>query len=91
MPQDTYTAWLSLYAAVGVLVLMTAILASIKTAYDYASGTRAIPFKTWQDRSLAAPRIWLRWQFNYLLGSPTILGIAVIYAHHLGFDVLTNV
>jgi hypothetical protein len=82
--QETYAAWLSLYAAVGTLALMTAMLATIKTALDYGSGSRDLPFRTWQDRSPAAPSLWLRWQVNYLLGSPTILGVAVLYAHRLG-------
>tara|TARA_B100000749_G_C18394285_1_gene451719 strand:- start:740 stop:847 length:108 start_codon:yes stop_codon:yes gene_type:complete len=35
--------------------------------------------------------LWIRWQINYLLGAPAILGIAIYYAHYLGFDTLVDV
>lgn len=34
MPQATIDAWVSLYAAVGLLVAMCAVFAVIKTAHD---------------------------------------------------------
>ncbi len=46
MPQATLQAWLSLYAAVGVMVALCAVLAMIKTAYDYRLGTRKLPTAT---------------------------------------------
>jgi hypothetical protein len=36
-------------------------------------------------------QLWIRWQINYLLGAPAILGIAIYYAHYLGFDTLVDV
>jgi hypothetical protein len=91
MPQATLQAWLSLYAAIGVMVAMCAVLAMIKTAHDYRTGTSKLPTATVLDKVLAAPRLWIRWQINYLLGAPAILGIAIYYAHYLGFDTLVDV
>ena len=91
MPQATLEAWISLYAAVGLLVAMCAILAVIKTAHDYRSGARQIAVVTITDKILALPRIWVSWQLNYLTGAPAILGIALLYAHHLGFGTLVDV
>ena len=91
MPQATLQAWLSLYAAVGVMVALCAVLAMIKTAYDYRLGTTKLPTATVLDKVLVAPRLWIRWQINYLLGAPAILGIAIYYAHYLGFDTLVDV
>ena len=78
MPQATLDAWISLYAAVGLLVAMCAIVAVIKTVYDYRSGSRTLATVTVIDKVLAAPRIWVRWQLNYLLGAPAILTIAML-------------
>lgn len=91
MPQATLQAWLSLYAAVGVMVAMCAVFAVIKTAYDYRSGTTRLPTTTVLDKVLVAPRLWVRWQLNYLLGAPAILGIAIYFAHYLGFGTLVDV
>ena len=91
MPRATLQAWLSLYAAVGVMVAMCAVLAMIKTAHDYRTGTSKLPTATVLDKVLVAPRLWIRWQINYLLGAPAILGIAIYYAHYLGFDTLVDV
>lgn len=91
MPQATLDAWISLYAAVGLLVAMCAIIAVIKTIHDYRSGTRILVTTTVMDKVLAAPRVWVRWQLNYLLGAPAILAIAMFYANHLGFATLVDV
>lgn len=91
MPQATIDAWVSLYAAVGLLVAMCAVFAVIKTAHDYRSGTRTLATTTVMDKVLAAPRVWVRWQLNYLLGAPAILSIASFYAYHLGFATLVDV
>ena len=91
MPQATLDAWISLYAAVGLLVAMCAVFAIIKTIHDYRSGARTIPTTTIKDKVLAPPRVWVRWQLNYLHGAPAILAIAVLYAHHLGFATLVDV
>lgn len=91
MPQATLQAWLSLYAAVGVMVAMCAVFAVIKTAYDYRTGHSRLPTTTMLDKVLVAPRLWVRWQLNYLLGAPAILGIATYFAHYLGFGTLVDV
>lgn len=91
MPQATLDAWISLYAAVGLLVAMCAIVAVIKTVHDYCSGARTLATTTVMDKVLAAPRVWVRWQLNYLLGAPAILAIAMLYANHLGFATLVDV
>lgn len=91
MPQATLEAWISLYAAVGLLVAMCAIIAMIKTVHDFRSRSRTLAMTTVMDKVLAAPRIWVRWQLNYLLGAPAILAIAMLYANHLGFATLIDV
>lgn len=91
MPQATLDAWISLYAAVGLLVAMCATIAVIKTVHDYRFGSRTLATTSVMDKVLAAPRVWVRWQFNYLLGAPAILMIATLYAHHLGFATLVDV
>lgn len=91
MPQATIDAWISLYAAVGLLVAMCAVFAVIKTAHDYRTGTKTLATATVMDKVLVAPRVWVRWQLNYLLGAPAILMIAVLYANHLGFATLVDV
>jgi hypothetical protein len=91
MPVETYEAWLSLYLGVGILVGITALMAVAKTVYDVRSHAVEVELATWRGRVLLLPRLWLRWQLNYLQGTPTILAIAIFYAYHLGFDVLGNV
>jgi hypothetical protein len=91
MPPETYHAWLSLYLAVGILAAMTAVLAVAKTVFDVRSNQVGFEVASWRGRALLLPRLWLRWQLNYLQGTPTILAIAMFYAHHLGFEVLGNV
>jgi hypothetical protein len=91
MPAETYEAWLSLYLGVAILAALTAVMAVAKTVYDVRSHAVEVELTTWRGRVLLLPRLWLRWQLNYLQGTPMILAIAVYYAHHLGFDVLGNV
>lgn len=91
MSQATFDAWLSLYAAVGLLVPLCAVFAVIKTIHDFRTGARTVATATVLDKILAAPRVWVRWQLNYLQGAPAILAIAVLYAHHLGFGTLVDV
>ena len=45
----------------------------------------------WSDRAFALPRLWLRWQSNYLAGAPAVIAIALYYAGYIGFDTLGNV
>lgn len=91
MPAETYQAWLSLYAGVALLVGLTAVLATIKTLYDLRSDRRPLPFRSARDKLLALPKLWLRWQLNYLQGAPVILVSALLFAHQLGFETLGNV
>ena len=91
MPLATYQAWLSLYAGVGLVVALCALVAVVKTVADYRTGVLQLPFSSWKDRVLAAPKLWWRWQVNYLTGAPVVLMIALLYAHHIGFSVLGDV
>ncbi len=91
MPQETLEAWISLYAAAGLLASICAVAAVFKTAVDYRTGKLQLPFVSWQDKVVAAPRLWWRWQVNYLTGAPVVLSIAALYANHIGFAVLGNV
>jgi hypothetical protein len=91
MPVETYEAWLALYLGVAILAGVTALMAVAKTVYDVRTRAVMVDVATWRGRVLLVPRLWLRWQLNYLQGTPTILAIAVFYAHHLGFEVLGNV
>lgn len=91
MPQATIEAWISLYAGVGLLVAICAVSAIVKTVHEYRSGARTLATTTVTDKLLAAPRLWVRWQLNYLQGAPAILAIAMLYAHHLGFGTLVDV
>jgi hypothetical protein len=91
MPAETYQAWLSLYLGVAILAGVTALMALAKTIYDVRTNAVRFEISSWRGRILLLPRLWLRWQLNYLQGTSTILAIAVLYAHHLGFCVLGNV
>ena len=91
MPPSTYQAWFSLYVGVGLVVAICTVAAFVKTAIDYRSGLAQLPFGTWKDRALAAPKLWWSWQLNYLTGAPVILFIALLYARHIGFVVLGDV
>ena len=70
---------------------MCAILAVIKTVHDYRSRFVTLATTTVMDKVLAAPRLWVRWQFSYTLGAPAIFTIAILYANHLGFVTLDEV
>jgi hypothetical protein len=73
------------------MVALCTVLAVIKTAYDLRSRTLIIDLSNWKGRALAVPKLWWRWQVNYLSGAPVILGIALMFAHHLGFATLVDV
>ncbi len=91
MNPDALSAWISLYAGIGVLAAMCAFFASIATGYDMLSGNWRPPIGRLQDRALLIPRVWFHWQKAYFSGFPVILGIAIYFAHHIGFAVLWNV
>lgn len=91
MPIATQMAWLALYMGVGVMVALCAALAVLKTIYDLQSGRLVLDREDWKGRALAVPKLWWRWQMNYLTGAPVILVIALMFAHHLGFATLVDV
>jgi hypothetical protein len=37
------------------------------------------------------PKLWLRWQANYLTGTPVILAISLYYASSIGFSVFWDI
>ena len=47
--------------------------------------------QTGLQKALVIPKLWLRWQLNYLKGAPVILAISVYYAWHVGFSVFWDV
>lgn len=91
MPETTYHAWLALYTGVGVLVILCASASVFKTLYDLRAGTLILNLENWKGRTTALPKLWWRWQVNYLTGAPVILTIALMFAHHLGFATLVDV
>jgi len=91
MPIATYNAWLALYTGVGLMVALCAVLAAVKTIYDRRLGLLVLEFSDWRGRVLAVPKLWWRWQINYLSGTPVILLTAILFAHHLGFATLGDV
>jgi hypothetical protein len=86
MNAQAIEAWTRHYAAVGLLAGICAFCALIKTVHDLHSGALVLPTGSWPCRVLALPRLWLHFQLSYLCGFPSILAIAVLYAHYIGFD-----
>lgn len=91
MNSAAFDAWISLYAAVGLLVFICAFAASVQTAHEIITGAWRPKPSSFCGNLLIAPKIWLRWQINYLRGFPAILAIAFLFAWHLDFDLLGNV
>lgn len=91
MNPEALSAWISLYAGIGVLAAMCAVFAAISTGYELITGGWRPPTTGLQDRALVLPRVWLHWQKAYFTGFPVILGIAIYFANHIGFAVLWNV
>ena len=86
MSAQAVEAWTRLYAAVGLLAGICAFCALIKTVHDLRSGALVLPTDSWLRRVLALPRLLLHFQLSYICGFPSILVIAVLYAHYIGFD-----
>ena len=86
MRLEAVVAWTQLYAAVGLLAAICAVCAVLRTTFELRSGTLDLPSKTWKQRVVWLPRLWLRFQLSYLSGFPCIMAIALLYAHHIGFD-----
>ena len=36
------------------------------------------------------PKVWLHFQLAYLCGFPSILAIAILYAHYIGFSTFVS-
>ncbi len=85
MKPEAIQAWMQLYAAVGLLAMICAGCAFLKTIYNIRSGAPELSCGTWRQRLFCLPRIWLRFQLSYLCGFPSIMGITLLYAHYIGF------
>jgi hypothetical protein len=91
MNHDALIAWTSLYIAVRSMALICAALAVGVTLHELRAGAWRPALATRSDVALALPKIWLRWQRNYLLGAPVIAIVAVAFANHVGFEVFWNI
>lgn len=87
MKHEALIAWTSLYIAVGIVALICAVLSVLVTANDWRAGRWRPALETGLDKALFLPKIWLRWQVNYMCGAPVILAVAIYYAGHVGFTV----
>ncbi len=85
MRPEAAQAWTQLYAAVGLLAAICAVCALIKTVCDVRSHAVEFRCATTLQKMLCLPRIWLHFQLSYFRGFPCILGIALLYAHYIGF------
>lgn len=85
MRPEAIAAWMQLYAAVGLLAGICAACALLRTIIELRSGLIELPAGTWKQRVFWLPRLWLRFQLSYLSGFPCIMGIALFYAHYIGF------
>ena len=85
MKHDALIAWTSLYIAVGALAAICAVLAAIATVDDWRRRRWQPKLETALDAALLLPKVWLRWQVNYLKGVPIIIAIALYYAWYVGF------
>ena len=85
MHTEAIEAWIQLYAAVGLLAAICAGCAALKAVLELRSGAVVVPHTTWMQKILWVPRLWLRFQLAYMSGFPCIMGIALLYAHYIGF------
>lgn len=85
MRPEAVEAWTQLYAAVGLLAGICAGFAALKTILELRGGAGRLPHATWKQKLIWFPRLWLRFQVSYLSGFPCIMGIALLYAHYIGF------
>jgi hypothetical protein len=86
MKETAILAWTSLYLAVGIMGLMCAVFAVIQTGYEIKSGAWRPALDTKVQKALILPKVWLRWQVNYLRGAPVILAVAIYFAWYVGFN-----
>lgn len=85
MAAETILAWQKLYSAVALLAAICSVCAALKTCYDIRTGALAPPRQSIVGWFLWLPRGWLHFQLAYFLGFPSILAVAVLYAHYIGF------
>ena len=86
MRPETIAAWTQLYAAVGLLAAICSGCALLKTIFDIRTGMIAPPQGRGLRWLLWFPKVWLHFQLSYLRGFPSILAIAILYAHYIGFS-----
>lgn len=86
MRPEALEAWTNLYAAVGLLALICGACAAAKTIWDIKTGVLRLRARTWTQKVLLLPRVWLHFQLSYFCGFPCILAIAALYAHYIGFE-----
>ena len=86
MSSQTIAAWTQLYAAVGLLAAICSGCAFLKTIFDIRTGMIAPPQGRGLRWLLWFPKVWLHFQLSYLCGFPSILAIAILYAHYIGFS-----
>ncbi|WP_073977354.1 hypothetical protein [Erythrobacter donghaensis] len=91
MKHEALVAWTSLYIAVGAMAVLCAVLSILVTADDWRSGRWKPSCGTRLQKTLLLPKIWLRWQLNYLKGTPVILAISIYYAWSVGFSVFWDI
>jgi len=85
MGPENIAAWIQLYAAVGLLAAICSGCALLKTIFDIRTGVIAPPTVSVLRWLLWFPKVWLHFQLSYLCGFPSILAIAILYAHYIGF------
>jgi len=86
MAPETVLAWQKLYSAVALLAAICSVCALLKTCHDVRTGVLRPPQKSVAACILWLPRVWLHFQLAYFLGFPSILAIAVLYAHYIGLE-----
>lgn len=91
MKHEALIAWTSLYIATGITALICGALSVIVTFMDWRTGRWSPPHSSSRDKALFLPRLWLRWQANYLTGTPMILAIGLFYASSIGLSVFWDV
>jgi hypothetical protein len=89
--QEALIAWTSLYIAVGIMALIGTALSTIVTLNEWRTGRWAPACTSTLDKALLLPKLWLRWQANYLTGTPVILAISLYYASSIGFSVFWDI
>ena len=86
MNPEALIAWTALYIAVGIMAVICAVLAAGVTFDDWRTGRWRPTLTSRMDKTLLLPKVWLRWQINYLKGAPVILAICLYFAWSVGFS-----